>query len=248
MHDEVDLDLRVGTTDGADAGLYRLVDAASLATTAGPADVRQDLVTGLSLVVAVTGPGAVEQVAATTAWAPSHIRVEILLRDADPAVTRGLDLLAWPWSTVDVPQGGGSLLDRAVALDHLSARASGEFVVIPDAGASDGLPAQLANLRDALRLMWVEGADALVIDAPAAPVEAPVPAPGARGGRDGGRATRLATGLGLRRGDPSGLVVLRRWVARFLFDELGRAVDPLHELSERVRLLELRLVAVVEST
>jgi hypothetical protein len=59
------------------------------------------------------------------------------------------------------------------------------------------------------------------------------------------RDRRLAAALGLAPGRSDAVVVLRRWVARFLLDDLGRAIDPLDEVLDRIRLLEVRLVEVV---
>ncbi len=241
MHDETDLDLRVGTTDGAPSDLYRVIDAATLATSRRITSHGRGLVTGLSMVVLAAGAEAFHHVSAVLDWAPPELRVELLLHVPDEQVTRRLDQLAWPWSAV-LPRGDGtSCLDRMATMDAATAQATGEFVVVtaPESGG-DPTPL-LASLDEALGIMWVDAADAMVLGGGLRSSEM-VPGPDAR-------AEHLAVGLGLWRGAGerrATMVVLRRWVARFLFEEIGRAIDPMQELTERVRLLELRLVAVTD--
>jgi hypothetical protein len=107
--------------------------------------------------------------------------------------------------------------------------AGGEFSVV----ARGDLP-DLSVLPTALGHLWVNGGDILLV---AASSDGAVPMPE--------RDRRIAAVLGLASGGPDAVVVLRRWVARFLFDGLGRAIDPLEELLDRIQLLEVRLVEVV---
>jgi hypothetical protein len=236
---EPDLDLGVGTTEGGRGGLHRVVDAAALGPSDSLARHRHGLLTGLSVVVVAPEPIAAAQVAAAVEWAPPEFRVEFVLGDPPAALTERLDVLAWPWTGVSVPTG------RAAALDAATAQSSGEFVVIGSGGATPVDPAvegrAFERLGEALSLMWVNGADALVLGR--SPEVRPEDVVGA-GGEDQ-RAVRLAVALGIRRGGGPGLVVLRRWVARFLFEDIAQAIDPLYEFGDRVRLLELRLLEVL---
>ena len=45
---------------------------------------------------------------------------------------------------------------------------------------------------------------------------------------------------------PGRLVVMRRWVARWLFNEIARAIDPAEEIADRARLLGIGIVQMVE--
>ncbi len=251
---ETDLDLRVGTTDGGRDGLHRIVDATALGTSDSLARHRHGLLTGLSVVVVDPDPVASRLVSAAVDWAPPDFRVEFVLGDPSKTLTDRLDVLAWPWSAVSVPTG------RAAALDAATAVSSGEFVVVgsgtagtrgPEAAVHDRQERQderdgghaFDRLGEALSLMWVNGADALVLGQAPEVEPASVVEPG---GEDR-RAVRLALALGIRRGGRPGLVVLRRWVARFLFDDIAAAIDPLHEFADRVRLLELRLLEVLDT-
>lgn len=149
----------------------------------------------------------------------------------------------WSWQLVAAGQG------RADTLDRLTAECTGDFIVVPHQAEALGLmPVALGHL-------WVQGADAVVVSTEPDPRRGPGAAAGAHGertsdpaGEDRDAARRLAEVLGLRSATgprPLGMVVLRRWVARFLLDELGRAIDAAEELGERARLMELRLVEVV---
>jgi predicted regulator of amino acid metabolism with ACT domain len=40
-------------------------------------------------------------------------------------------------------------------------------------------------------------------------------------------------------------VVVRRWVARWLLNEIGRALDPVAEFADRARILGLGVVELV---
>jgi hypothetical protein len=233
---ESELDLRVGTVEGGRDGLHRIVEATVLGTSDSLARHRRGLLTGLSVVVVEREPAASAQVAAATGWAPPEYRVEFVLDDPSPEVTQRLDVGAWPWSSV-VPSSG-----RLGALDAATAQSTGEFVIVGSSSGRDGDEARrFARLGEALGLMWVNGADALVLGGRRRLV---VPDDGSQVADR--RPEHLAAALGLRRGSSGGLVVLRRWVARFLFDGIDLAVDPLHEFADRVRLLELRLLEVVD--
>lgn len=232
MHErEVDVDLRVVSSGDGRDGLHRVVDASELNSSESVTRRRHGLLTGLSVIVAPEPSGEI-QVDEAVRWAPPEFRVELVLGDPTPSLTERLDVLAWPWTAVGASDGRAAMLDAATSVS------SGEFVIVTGAG-----PGSFERLEEALGLMWVNGADALVLLAG--------PAPSAERQDDvdpddvaDRRAERLGAALGLGLGRSRGLVVLRRWVARFLFDGIRHSIDPLHELGERVRLLELRLLEV----
>lgn len=239
------LDLRVGTTESGREGLHRIVDATVLGRSESVTRHRHGLLTGLSMVVVASEPVASAQVAAVTDWAPPEFRVEFVLAEPSPVLTDRLDSLAWPWVAV------ASADDPGAALDLATAQSNGEFVVIVGADAVDATSAAaVEHLGEALGLLWINGADALVIGPREPGAFAPPTAGGITAAMAGPterdvRSERLAAAIGLRRGGSNHLVVLRRWVARFLFEGIGAAIDPLDEFADRVRLLELRLLEVL---
>jgi hypothetical protein len=213
---------------------------------------RRGMLTSLSVVVLSADAAGLDLVRAMTELAPPQYRMEFVVADGAhdgrageglDAIARHLDQLAWSWEIVEEPAGG-----RIAAFDQASAVATGEFVVVAAPGVASVQP-----LTGALGHMWVNGADALIVGGAASRPDGDgsvTAVPSAASTLDV-RAERLITALGLRRGPAGGspaIVVLRRWVARFLFDDIARAIDPVEEFAERVRLVEMRLVEVVDST
>lgn len=208
--------------------------------------------TRLAVVVAERGEAALSVLRDVTVGAPRQFDTELVVVDPDPGdggtsmahVAHLLDPMAWPWVGVERPAGG-----RADALDLATATAVGDFLVVPRDGTA------VAELPPALGHLWVHGADALVVSRPGAGgapgAEPNVPSGVVAGEGDAASRVgrRLAEALGLRTAEPDvpapAMAVLRRWVARFLLDELGRALDPLEEFESRTRLLDLRLVEAV---
>ncbi|MBS1836829.1 MAG: hypothetical protein JST64_03935 [Actinobacteria bacterium] len=244
MHDELDLDLRVGTDDWPDHGLCAVLDAGSLPSEDALTVLRRGMSTGLTVIVP---PGAANgaRLVDLADRVPSELRVELLVCEPDPSTTDRLAELGRRWSTLT---GVDAEPARVSWLDAATAQAGGEIVAVPSSSPASELTAPFGHLVGALGLLWVNGADGLVIDAtPVVPGVGPsAPSASAFGGGlvDDLRVEQLAVGLGLRRGAGARLVVLRRWVARFLLDEISRAIDPVAELASRVRLLELRLVVL----
>lgn len=194
---------------------------------------RRGMLTSLGVVVVPVGPADVELVRAVTDWAPPEYRVEFAVVDPPPdrqaadaleLIAAHLDRLAWPRTSV--PDRGGR---RGDVLAAAVAACSAEFVVV-----GRGEPPELRALGPALGHLWIQGADAVM-----------VPADPGRFGAVGGPERRVAEMLGLVAGAGGGVVILRRWVARFLLDDLGRALDPVEEFLDRAGLLELRVVEFV---
>lgn len=247
----MDLDLRVGTTDGPDPELCVVVDAASILTDVPRGAVHRGISTGLTLVVA-PGDLSEAQLEAVLRRLPSDLRVEVLLCGPAGSPSPGVEVPG-ACSSVDPVETGGQHLDRSGWLDAATTQAGGEIVLVVSPGVAEDPAAVCRHLLGALELMWVNGADGLVIESTDADLRPGRPATaGASAGAGVGdrRVEHLGAGLGLgaRRDGAVRLVVLRRWVARFLLGEIGRAIDPVAELSSRIRLLEMRLIVVRDTT
>ena len=90
-------------------------------------------------------------------------------------------------------------------------------------------------LDGAIEMQVDEGADVALVhagaDAPVDPGDADAPS------------ATLSAWLGLRGAVPDGrLVLMRRWVARWLFNEITRAISPADEVADRTRLLGIGIV------
>ena len=168
---------------------------------------------------------------------------------------------------VEVPRAGAPLGDRAVALEQAVLAVSSDFVVVPTDHTAD-----LDRLPELLVQMWLEGADVglmgpsaghpavrpsdpvarrrqlFMASGPAAPradrIVDPIPS-SALPADDA--AARVASWLGLSEDPaPGRLVVLRRWVARWLLSDVGRAAAPVEEFADRARVLGLSVVELVD--
>jgi hypothetical protein len=197
--------------------------AASLLHRAGP------IATSVTFVVpedARVGAGFAEGL---RAWKPDTVRVEVLAvagyQDRRPPVPAGPGSPVVPLRPLRRPLGG-----RAAVLAEAAEQAACEFVVIT---SSDDVPFE--SLVAAMGHMWAEGCDAALVDPSTGQAEPPSGDPrGAVSGADA--AARLANWLGPA-GPAGRVVVLRRWVARWLFNEVTRAIDPWEEIADRTRLL-----------
>lgn len=204
---------RVGDPRGA--GLLRRAGAVS---------------TSLTVVAPTGGEAAGSIVDALESFHSPHVRVELLVMEdeLDPghlALRERLSRTALSWRTAVRPPGGraGSLAAATVAAEH-------EFLLV-----GTGVGAQYDQIDAALSLMWAEGADIALVHAgesDAADVtDAADPA------------ATLSAWLGLGAPVPEGrLVLMRRWVARWLFNEITRAISPGDEIADRVRLLGVGIV------
>ena len=195
--------------------------------------------TSVSVIVTESGACGELHVDAASAWKPSGVRVEMLVMEnaADPARLQLRDALARSgrsWRVLDRPMGG-----RSTAIAAAIEQSEHEFVIVATNGSG---PFELVG--SALSYMWVEGADVALLqwenDA-VDPLDLVEPT------SDADAAARLADWLGMSgNGVPGRLVVMRRWVARWLFNEIGRAIDPAEELADRARLLGIGIVQMVE--
>lgn len=198
--------------------------AAGLLAHSGP------VVTSISMVVPSGGSAGERHVEGLEAWNPDRIRVEVLVMESpeDPARSSLRDRLARSgrsWRVLPRPQGG-----RVAALSMSAQDAEHEFVLIGSGG-----PSPYALIAPALSHMWAEGGDAALLDIGQQGdlIEAPMC----------DTSMELAVWLGLSGVSvPGRLVLMRRWVARWLFNELTRAISPADEVADRARLLGIGVV------
>ena len=192
----------------------------------------ESVATSVSLVVPTGGVAGEPVVASFAQWRPEHVRLEVLVVEGEAddgrAVLRErLARSGRSWRMVRRPPGG-----RAAALAAAAEAAEHEFVLV----GTGGTP-RYDLVQGALSLMWAEGADVALVHAGAQDPPDPADA------EDPGAA--FAAWLGLRGQVPSGrLVLMRRWVARWVFNELTRAISPAEEVADRTRLLGIGIVEV----
>ncbi|MFV0317569.1 MAG: hypothetical protein ACK5O2_11505, partial [Microthrixaceae bacterium] len=175
---------------------------------------------------------------AIVANTPANVRVELLLVDDHLNPCRrelvevvdghgdSVRLVPSPRAGEGDAQGasrGEALCER---LDAVSISSCSEFVVVPF-----GERPPLSGLAEATRLLFADGADSVtIVSVPSSPVCAE---------------DSLGVHLGLC-GDVScdRVVIIRRWVARWLFSEIDRSADRSVEITDRARLLGLRSLVV----
>jgi hypothetical protein len=188
--------------------------------------------TSVSIVLAAGGVTGEPTVETMEDWRPEHMRLELLVLHGDqdnarPAMRERLARSGGTWRTVSRPPGG-----RAASLAAAAESAEHEFLLIGTGGQP---PYDL--VEPALSLMWLEGADVALVAAGSEdqvdPSDAEDPS------------AALSSWLGLTGPVPPGrLVVMRRWVARWLFHEITRAISPAEEVADRTRLLGIGIVQV----
>lgn len=196
-----------------------------------------DVATSITVVIPVGGTGGLGVAEGLGSWQPVGVRVEVLvMEDVDdpgrPILRDHLVRAGRPWRVLQRPMGG-----RAAAIAAAAAGADHEFLVV----STGGRPA-FQHVPSALCDMWGEGCDAAMIEPDGAGALGSEPA------RAEDAAAELVEWLGLRSTpEPGRLVVLRRWVARWLFNEITRAIDPGDEVADRARLLGIGIVRVGSS-
>ncbi len=210
------------------------------------ADRAAGLLTGVAVLVPSDGRAA-PLLDRLVRWSPESLRVEQV-----------------SLAVVDHPDVRGG---RAVALEEAVEQVSSDFVVVPMDHTAD-----LDRVPELLVNMWLDGADVgLMGPTGTRPVVAPservarrrplfvspdfdeqsrpdraadVVAAVAPPSED--TAARVAAWLGLAEAPVAGrVVVVRRWVARWLLNEIGRALDPVAEFADRARILGLGVVELV---
>jgi hypothetical protein len=190
--------------------------------------------TSVSVVVHSGGQAATETIERIGSWTPAGVRVEMLLvEEPDGSGRAGMrDLAArsgHSWRVTERPMGG-----RCAALAAAAATVEHEFVMVTSGGEPP-----FEEVTSALCHMWSEGCDAALLG----------PADDSTGpGTVLDASDELAAWFGLRGATvPGRLVVTRRWAARWLFNELPRAIDPGEEIADRARLLGMGIVRIAPS-
>lgn len=103
--------------------------------------------------------------------------------------------------------------------------AANEFIVVPRFGSEP-----LVGLSETLGHMWMDGADMAVIPADSRD--------GVTGENSNDPVSMLPRWLGLDDcRHSSATVVMRRWFAKWIFNEADRLPNPVEELADRIRLL-----------
>lgn len=199
----------------------------------------EPVATSISFVAPDEEVCAVDLLAAIRGWRTDLVRSEVVVpvREDQPRVIgskagdEGVDRV--PLRTIPREMGG-----RAVVLSSAVESASYEFIVL---ASSPNL--SLRGLSAAFGTMWAEGCDVALVEAPDCAEREPL------GDRldaeyiDAAEAVASWLAAGPSR-MPGRAVVLRRWVARWLFNEVARAVDPWTEIADRARLLGIAIVSV----
>lgn len=193
------------------------------------------LTTSMSIVLTEPGDltGVIEVL---SGWNAPRLRTELLVVADEPQ--RGPDryrLAAGNISWRRVPRSDGG---RAGTLAAAAEQADNEFVMV-----LAGPPVGPHLVEGVLAAMWAHGGDVAVIVRPddaAAADEAGVAAQPAAD-----PAAQLAgwLGLGAAVAGPRH-VIMRRWVARWLFNEVTRSICPGEEVADRARLLGVGIVVV----
>lgn len=173
-----------------------------------------------------------------TTSAPGRVSVELLVLDdhLNPQRRQLVDVIDGHGDTVRlVPRPSGGQCER---LDAASLSSCSEFLVVPI-----GTDPPLEGLSEASREMFTDGTDVVTVVSSSSVAD---PIAGEQtDDRADEECSRLAGHLGL--GEPTlpdRVVLIRRWVARWLFSEVDRSVDPLDEVAERARLLGLRTLVM----
>ncbi|HLU42491.1 MAG TPA: hypothetical protein VKZ55_08850 [Microthrixaceae bacterium] len=186
--------------------------------------------TSVGVVVPMGGSAGQPFVDGLRGWDARGLRLEVLVVEhpddtARPVLRDRLSRSGRSWRVVERPLGG-----RVAALAAAAEAAEQEFLLIPSSGE---VPYEA--VPEALSMMWTEGCDAAMLERQPTQVHELAAI--------GDPCAQLAAWLGLHGpAVPGRLVVLRRWVARWLLNELTRAIDPGEELADRARLLGIGIV------
>ncbi|MGI9578889.1 MAG: hypothetical protein ACR2OH_11850 [Microthrixaceae bacterium] len=188
---------------------------------------------GSSVGVVISGmepAGAARLAADVQDLLPNATRQEFLVLDDHTSPSRrdlvsALDGVGDAMRLVPRPSGG-----RAVEYDALAVSCGSEFLLF-----AIGSEPPLSAVEPLMELMWSRGSDAGVVLADGVPDPADV-----------GAAFTNYLSLGAPAVDEPGarVVVVRRWVSRWVFSETERALDAAEEVADRARLLGLDMVVV----
>ena len=192
---------------------------------------RPGIVTGLSVLVPAPDSQTVPMVAELADQLGQMFRLETIVA-ADDAVSLWRDSMGEGLAAASVGfrVATPAVPHRSAALDAVSGLASGEFVLLVRGELPD-----LDLVVPGLLRVWIDGADALVMPSGPVTIE-PDAEPTAV------VSSHVADLAGLTGAPFGGVLVLRRWLARYLFNELDRTIDPASEVRQRLRSVGARLV------
>lgn len=206
---------------------------------------------GTSVGVVVAGlepPAAAGLVADVADLLPADTRQEYLVLDDHTSAVRRdlLEALAGAGDAMRlVPRPSGG---PAVELDALAVSCGSEFLLL-----AIGADPPLAAVEPLMEMMWARGSDAGVALASGQSASGDVGTSFTRyvglvGPSRDDAGESAGSGGSLGGGSPGALgsrvVIVRRWVSRWVFSETERALDAAEEVADRARLLGLDLVAV----
>jgi hypothetical protein len=227
----------------------RAQEPIGISDTSSAARSRGRVGTSIGVVIADMAPAAAAALVADVRdTLPRGTRQEFLVLDDHTSpdrreLVRAVDGVGDAMRLVPRPSGG-----LAVELDALAISCGSEFLL-----RSVGDDPPLAAVEPLMELMWSAGSDAGVALADGVPVAGDTATSFARyvglavpagssvaAGKpeDAGRDRHESASAGPR------VVVVRRWVARWVFSETERALDPAEEVADRARLLGLEMVVV----
>lgn len=196
-----------------------------------------------SVILTGTSPLNDSLLNAASAWQATGARLELIAFESTEPAHAGLSSERLQRSDVahqvlsEAP--GGQLLGIARAVE----KSDHEFVVLMSAQSDS-----LGFLDQCLAQMWIDGADVAVL-LPSTPEGSQTAQhrPDRTTTDQGDAASQLSRWIASS-GNPNAesAIVMRRWVARWIFNEIGRAIDPVQEIAERARLLGVA-VAVIGS-
>ncbi|MEI7888350.1 MAG: hypothetical protein WCJ04_13240 [Actinomycetes bacterium] len=191
-----------------------------------------------SVSAVLTGPGPLNDslVNAVSAWQSTGARIEVFAFQSSDLASSGAAHERLQRSDVEhqvfSEAPGGQLLGIARAVEQ----SDHEFVVLASA-TSDSL----GFLDQCLAQMWVDGADVAVLQPNPLTDLATTAVQSIDNPIDAG--TQLARWIASS-GSSDSAIVMRRWVARWLFNEIARAIDPVEEIADRARLLGVAIAAI----
>ena len=195
----------------------------------------------MSVILTGTSPLNDSLLNAASAWQATGARLELFAFDSNEPARAGLSGERLQRSDIahqilsEAP--GGQLLGIARAVE----KSDHEFVLLTPADSDS-----LGFLDQCLAQMWIDGADVAVLelnsgDASPEPQQLPY-----RTQEDqGDAATQLSRWISTSGNqNAERAIVMRRWVARWIFNEIGRAIDPVAEIAERARLLGVAIAVI----
>jgi len=192
-----------------------------------------------SVILTGAGPLSDSLLSDASAWQATGARLSFFAFDSNNPSSAAVSLARMQRSDVDhqilAAAPGGQLLGIARAVE----KSENEFVVLLSAQSDS-----LGFLDQCLAQMWIDGADVAVLH-----LDSLADIEGVDAGTQlarwiassGSHAPNTAAG---QVGPAQRVIVMRRWVARWLFNEIARAIDPVEEIADRARLLGVAIAVI----